>query len=45
METKSIKFMENWLLKRGINVVGTTEEFNGQQGGLWIDASDRDWET
>lgn len=40
METKSIRFMENWLLKKGINVVGTTEEFNGHQGGLWIDAED-----
>lgn len=42
MEAKSITFMENWLLKRGIKVVGTTEEFNGEQGGLWISAEDYD---
>jgi hypothetical protein len=40
MESKSITFMKNWLLKKGINVVGTTEEFNGVRGGLWIDAED-----
>ena len=40
MKAKSINFMTNWLEKRGIKVVGTTEEFNGQKGGLWISGED-----
>ena len=33
-----IKFLE----KKGVHVIGTTEEFSGQEGGIWVGGEEMD---
>ncbi len=40
METLNREKMMEWLRQQGVVVVGTTEEFNGGEGGIWVSGED-----
>ena len=41
-KTISREKMMAFLTKRGCTVVGTTEEFDGSKGGIWLSGEERD---
>ena len=42
MKTLGRKGMMTFLEKKGCNVVGETEQFNGSQGGIWLSGEEGD---
>ena len=42
MKTLGRKAMITFLEKKGCNVVGETEQFNGSQGGIWLSGEEGD---
>jgi hypothetical protein len=42
MKTLGRKAMMTFLEKKGCNVVGETERFNGSQGGIWLSGEEGD---
>ena len=42
VKTISREKMMAFLTKKGCNVIGTTEEFSGSQGGIWLSGEEGD---